>query len=263
MDVRTFLRGLLDRMRSGCGGLIGLALPVDCAGCGRPDVALCPTCRRALAGPARAATAAAGLEGLPAVAAAEYGGPVARIVVAWKDRGRHDLARPLAQALALAVSALLAGRRPSARMVGPPRVLVVPVPSSRSARHRRGEDTVHRLALLAASRLRLAGVAPVRVVPALRLDRRVADQSGLSAAQRRANLAGAMRVRAAALPAVSGQVCVLVDDVLTTGATLGEAARALRAAGAQVAGVATVCVARVRHGGDSPLQGMPPRITLH
>jgi predicted amidophosphoribosyltransferase len=134
-------------------------------------------------------------------------------------------------------------------------VVVVPVPSSRRARRRRGEDTVHRLAVLAAARVRRDEVRAMahgrtrrqhrlRVVRALRLVRTVADQAGLDAGARRENLAGALQVRADLLPAVRGRPCVVVDDVLTTGATTGEAVRALQAAGARVAGVATVCVTR-------------------
>jgi predicted amidophosphoribosyltransferase len=153
------------------------------------------------------------------------------------------------------------------RTLGVPRrecVLVVPVPSSRAARRRRGEDTVRRLALLSVTRLRRAGIGHgLRVVPALRLDRPVADQSRLSPAQRRVNLSEAFRVRAAAAPAVTGQACLLVDDVLTTGATLGEAARALGAEGAQVTGVATVCVTLLGRTCDSPPNGVPVQDALH
>lgn len=260
-----------------CGqSLGGLALPVDCAGCAAPDAALCPACRAALLDGPGPVPVLPSPVGLPAFAAVEYGGVPARIVLAWKERGRHDLARPLARALAIALGGLLAqvddvcageGVRP----VHP--VLVVPVPSGRAARRRRGEDTVHRLALLAAARVRrdLRGNGPpsgpgpggpagdergrplgVRVLPALRLVRRVADQAELSATQRRGNLAGALAVRPAALQSVRGRLCVVVDDVLTTGATLSEAGRALEAAGAFVAGVATVCVTRLRRRCDSP-----------
>jgi predicted amidophosphoribosyltransferase len=197
-------------------------------------------------------------------------------VVAWKDRGRHDLVRPLGRALAVALSALLT--HPDGARVGRAwpvcpgsAVLVVPVPSSRRARRQRGEDTVHRLALHAVSALRRGhglpeGVRPgvgVRVLPALRLVRAVGDQATLSATARRGNLAGALAVRTEAVAAVRGRVCVVVDDVLTTGATLGEAVRALEAAGAQVAGVATVCVTRLRRACDAPPNGVPVQDAKH
>lgn len=74
----------------------------------------------------------------------------------------------------------------------------------------------------------------VTVVAALRHVRRVADQAGLDARGRAANLAGALAVRREAQPRLEGRPVVLVDDVLTTGATLAEAARALSSAGVSV-----------------------------
>ncbi len=114
-------------------------------------------------------------------------------------------------------------------------VLLVPVPSSRAAVRERGQDHARRLAAAAARALRSDGRA-ARALPLLAPARRTADQSGLSSAERAANLAGALRVRGRPPP---GPV-VLVDDVVTTGATLVEAARALRAAGVPVTGAAVV-----------------------
>ncbi|MFN0283625.1 MAG: phosphoribosyltransferase family protein, partial [Kineosporiaceae bacterium] len=88
----------------------------------------------------------------------------------------------------------------------------------------------------------------VRVLPALRLARRVADQAGLSAAARSANVAGAFEVRRHAPPLLAGRPVVVVDDVLTTGATLREAARAVTVAGGVVVGLASVSVTPLRRG---------------
>lgn len=111
----------------------------------------------------------------------------------------------------------------------------MPVPSARRQVRARGHDPARRIALAAAGRLRRAGV-PARVAPVLRLRRAVADQAGLGAAQRRENLAGALEVRRGGARAVAGAEVVLVDDLVTTGATLAEAARAVRAAGLGAAG---------------------------
>lgn len=179
--------------------------------------------------------------GLPECwSAAEYVGATRRAIIAYKERGRTALVRPLAGALALAVAAA-AGERP---------VTLVPVPSARSALRRRGHDPVTRLADLAAGCLRAAGW-PATVERPLVQRRRVADQAGLSSPQRAANLSWAFTVASGRNGpvldhrSVSGPI-VLVDDIVTTGATLAEAARALREAGVPVALAATVAATRRR-----------------
>jgi len=90
------------------------------------------------------------------------------------------------------------------------------------------------------------------VVPALEHTRRVADQAHLDRVARAHNLAGSMRVGAAWRGVVRGATCVLVDDVVTTGATLAEAARALHDAGARHV-VAATCATTPRHSQAPPL----------
>ncbi|MEV7525521.1 ComF family protein [Streptomyces sp. NPDC091371] len=210
--------------------LAGLVLPVDCAGCGAARVLLCAGCREALsgAGAGRVRPSPAPV-GLPVVhAAAGYEGAVRAVLLAHKERGALPLAGALGHALAAAV--LAGGGGPGEREVA-----LVPVPSARRQVRARGHDPARRIALAAAGRLRRAGV-PARVVPVLRLRRAVADQAGLGAGARRENLAGALEVRRGGARAVAGAAVVLVDDLVTTGATLAEAARAVRAAGLGAAG---------------------------
>jgi predicted amidophosphoribosyltransferase len=228
------------RCRGALHALWLLVLPVECPGCGRPDTALCPACRRPLAGPAVEVAAAA--VPVPVRACAPYAGSVPRTVVAWKDRGRLDLTRSLAAALTTAVEASLeaagADARGTPRFCGP--VLLVPVPSSPGATRGRGADVVALLAAVAARRLR-AGGSPVRTARLLRQRRRVSDQAGLGARGRAANVAGAFAVRRPPLRRLpAGARVVVVDDVVTTGASAAEAARALHRNGAVVLGVAAV-----------------------
>ena len=222
------------------GAFLDLILPQRCAGCGALGGALCRSCTAALCAapaPRRPCPAPAGLP--VCWSAAEYAGVARRALLAYKERGRTALGPPLARALTAALTAALA----AAWAAPPPGVPVtlVPVPGTRSARRARGHEPVARLAALAAAALRAAG-RPVRTAPLLVLRRRVADQATLGAAGRAANLAGALR----AVPAARGAWCVPVDDIVTTGATLAEAARALRAAGARVPCAATVAATRRR-----------------
>ncbi|MCX4859791.1 ComF family protein [Streptomyces canus] len=108
-------------------------------------------------------------------------------------------------------------------------VLLVPVPSARRAVRARGHDPARRIAFAAAGELRRAGM-PARVVAVLRQRRRVADQSGLNSRQRLDNLAGALTVAPGGGRLLAEGLVVLVDDLMTTGASLTEGARAVREA---------------------------------
>ena len=242
-------------------GLLDLALPSACAGCGTGDGPWCASCAQHLAGPARLAWPTPAPDGLPAPwAVAEYAGPVRAALLSHKERGRLPLARPLGAALARAVRAAVADDG------GGNRVLLVPVPSRPSAVRSRGYDATRRLARHAVLPLQTSGITAY-VVPAVRVSpssRGLADQAGLSAAERAANLAGALTVPSPWQPSVRGRRVVLVDDVVTTGASLAESARALRAAGATVESAAVVAATARRRvlppatGGASVMSWHPP-----
>lgn len=227
--------------------LLELVLPQRCAGCGGAGGPLCPGCAAELGrpGPRRPSPAPAGLPGCWSAAA--YDGVARRVILAYKERGRTVLAPPLAACLAEVADAALRDPGAAADAVDRAGVVLVPVPSARAARRARGHDPVRTLTVLAARVLAGRG-RPVAVAPVLAQRRRVADQAGLSAAGRAANLRGAFGVTG---PVPPGR-CVLVDDVITTGATLAEAARALGAAGAPPRLAITVAATRrqeiPRHG---------------
>ncbi|WP_267245194.1 ComF family protein [Streptomyces sp. PR69] len=203
-----------------------LVLPLACGGCGVPRTQLCDRCADALhGGAARRARPQPEPVGLPAVyAAAVYADQVRAVLLAHKERGALGLARPLGVALAGAVRA--AAGRPLGGGAGP--LLLVPVPSSRRAVRARGQDATRRMALAAARELRRTGTRAA-VLSVLSQRRAVADQSELTAPQRLSNLAGALYAPAGAARLLAAGRPVLVDDLMTTGASLAEAARAVRA----------------------------------
>jgi predicted amidophosphoribosyltransferase len=113
-------------------------------------------------------------------------------------------------------------------------VVLVPVPSAARVVRQRGFDATLAMARSAAARLR--GRYPTSVAAALVQQRGVRDQAGLDARARQANLAGGFRLRAP----VPTLPTVLVDDLVTTGSSLSEAARVLRSAHVPLLGAATV-----------------------
>ncbi|MBT2210717.1 ComF family protein [Actinomadura sp. NEAU-AAG7] len=206
--------------------LIDLLLPDRCAGCGKAPALLCDACAAPLSGAPRPVRAPAGVPSAWTVA--PYEGSVQMVLANYKERGRTPLADPLGRALAHAIQA--------AAPTGVP-LVVVPVPSSRRANRRRGHDPLGGVVDAALQHLRANGLNATKA-SALRQRRRTNDQAGLSAAERAANLSGALEVTPKT--DMAGRRVLLADDVITTGASLAESARALRAAGAEVTAAATL-----------------------
>ena len=214
-------------VRSALAAAAAVLVPVSCAGCGITDTTLCPECRARCVADVRRESIA----GTTVWFALDYAGAVARIVVAFKNHGRTGLARVLAEPFGAVVDAALdaASSRDAVSSRDDPSsrddsdaILVVPVPSRRASMRRRGYRPLTVLA-------RRAGV---RLDARLRLTRQPLDQLRLGRRGRRDNVRSAM----AAVSDMSGRVVLVVDDVVTTGATIREAARALEASGAIVVG---------------------------
>ncbi|ALE06677.1 hypothetical protein AL755_16425 [Arthrobacter sp. ERGS1:01] len=234
-----------------------LVMPAECVVCGCDDAALCAPCaaalRRQTRTPFRAEHGADALMSifghalLPVVASGEYRDGLSAAILAFKNHGRTELGPVLGRCLARGIAALpeyVPGTR------GRPLVLV-PVPSTGTGWRRRGYDPVAVLLRALERERRLpagVSVAPLLGVK-IRLPWHRHHQKGLGRAARRANVRNTMHIRGRPLmffrpPAtIAGAYVVVVDDVLTTGSTVREAAQTLENAGALVCGEVVLAVA--------------------
>ncbi|SDO27125.1 Predicted amidophosphoribosyltransferases [Nakamurella panacisegetis] len=221
--------------------LLDLVLPRPCPGCGGPEP-WCPGCAATLSSRARSVAlpgltldGAADLHLPPVMALARYAGPVRAAIIAGKERGRRDLPARLGCSVGTAMFRL---RRID---LIPPEVWIVPAPSRRSAARARGGDPVRAMAESAASTLAGRGVT-AGVAPCLYTAGRARDSVGLDASGRAANLAGRIRLRTAGRPP-PGVPVVLLDDVITTGATVVASLRTLSVTGIEVKAVVALASA--------------------
>ena len=209
--------------------MLDLVLPLECGGCGASSTRWCDACARDLqVRPDEPHLIAPRVyPGVPVFSLGRYAGARRSAIVAVKEHGRADLIRPLGAALNAGLRRLLMWG-----VLDTP-LTIVPAPTRLLAARRRGGDPVTRMALAATT-----GIRDARVARVLRMKALVRDSVGLSSTARQRNVAGRVRLRlpSAGLP---GEVLV-VDDIVTTGATAAESVRALQTSGARVVAVLAV-----------------------
>ena len=264
-DYRRPLLRMADLAGAAAAELLALAVPVDCVCCGAEDLALCGGCERQVRlltrTPFRAEAQAPALmdvDGsvlLAVVAAGAYRGELAQALLSFKSHGQGQLGDVLARGLARAL-------RAAAGDAGG--LLLVPVPTSGGAYRKRGFSPVHLLLGRLGAGSPAGGLRGFTVVDALRKAGPAArarpiaragtmgtaagasgGQKGLGRGARAQRVRGSMRARGGLHPPdLRGRHCIIVDDVLTTGATLAEAARVVRAAGGLVRGAVVLAATR-------------------
>lgn len=216
--------------------LADLVLPTGCAGCGAERVTLrrgvCTACVTAVhALTPRDARPTPAPAGLPwSFTLGLYAQPLSNLIVAYKDRGRHGLAAPLGVLLA-SVVIMATDDRPA---------VLVPIPDAPKAARERHGDHMARLVRACTRTLRASGRDVLSAYPLRGVGKQ--DSLYLSAAGRAA--AAGFGTRDRRLPA--DRLVVLVDDVMTTGATLAAGTQALRRMGVAVGACATLAATERR-----------------
>ncbi len=207
--------------------MLDLFLPAECGGCGAPSSRWCEACAAELSVAAdqpHVVNPRIDPE-VPVFALGRYANARRQAILALKEHGRADLVAPLASALAVGVHRLL-----SWGIVETP-LTIVPAPSRRSAARRRGGDPVNRLARAAVAQHPEIAVAKVLHIKAL-----TRDSVGLGTAARERNITGRVVLRGRPPRAD----VMVIDDIVTTGATARESVRVLHAAGVRVAAVLAI-----------------------
>ncbi len=209
--------------------MLDLILPLECGGCGAPSTRWCDVCAAELTINADEPHVINPRidPGVPVFALGRYAGARRQAVIAVKDRGRTDLIAPLSRALAAGIHRMLTWG-----MIDLP-LTIVPAPTRRAAARRRGGDPVTRMAAAA-----VAKHPDIDVVQALRIKAFARDSARLGSAARERNLAGAVLLRRRGIT-VDHEV-LLVDDIVTTGATARESVRTLGLAGVRVAALLSI-----------------------
>lgn len=177
--------------------------------------------------------------GFPVFTGSQYVDVPRALVVAWKERSRKDISATLAVALADVLMAAV--QHQHALMPEKVSVQFVAVPTRLSTRMARGGDPLCDLLHIAAGLVRHQGL-PCEVRTGLLRRVRGTDQVGLSAHERFANAERSYRIAKVPVP---GTTVVLVDDIVTTGATLATCRSLLSDAGVHVAAAATLCATKV------------------
>jgi len=237
--------------------LADLVLPSACAGCAAERVPLrygvCGVCASALETltPFHTAPVPPPPGMPPCTAVGPYAGAMRGVLLAYKEKGRHRLAGPLGALLAGAIAAAAGDpARP---------VVVVPVPSTARAMRDRHGDHMKRLSAHAVRRLRRAGwhadiIQPLRASPR-------PDSTSLNAAARRDVAESSLRIMPARIRVLRRdttmrRTLVIVDDIVTTGATLAAVAGRLGEVNVQVTGAAVLAATQLRMPGPGGLAGL-------
>ncbi len=211
------------------GSLSELIFPVRCLGCSVLGIEICAACRASWSRHIYRSQGVVEGRHFPIYSAVRYSAVASKVILKSKEDALtvadNLIIASLGHALTYFQNEIGSG-------------FLVPIPSRVSAYRKRGRKYINKM-------IEGLGITPLDV---LSHNRAVRDQSTLRAAARIKNLEGALVVNFDAYPVTNrnapGISVIIVDDLVTTGATLSEAARALRTGGFHVLGSVTACLAK-------------------
>ena len=209
--------------------LLDIFLPSQCALCQRRPSVICADCLQTFEGSGRSVQRG----GLSGFSLFEFDARSAKLMAEFKEKGQFAIAHTLIDHLLAesAQAAMLPSAAAQVALIATDADVLVAMPSSAKSFTKRGFVPAQVIANRLAKHLGLRTASK-----ALWLTRRASDQAGLDQEARATNLVGAM----AASLSLKGKRVLLVDDIVTTGSSLVEAARALSAVGALVVGFVTL-----------------------
>jgi len=211
--------------------LAELIFPSRCIGCSSLGISICSICRKSWHPHIYQRNLFVFGESHPVLSAVKYSPIASRVLLCAKEANQTA-------ADDLLIAAITHSLRYFVKNYGPGDL--VAIPSRRSATRKRGRNFMQEITGAVADR------ASLKAVNILQHHRQVKDQSQLNSQQRSSNVAGAfsasLNLPKSAGPGNTGPL-IIVDDLITTGATLTEAIRALRSAGFAVIGAVTGAVA--------------------
>ena len=204
-----------------------LIFPSRCLGCRQLGIGICSQCRTSWHPHIYRTQIAGDGFSFPVYSAVEYSPVAQKVLLAAKEGALHDADRLIVQALSHSLAYFYSE-------VGI--ADLVPIPSRKMNTRKRGRDFILEQTYV----LSLKPCVQVRAI--LNHSRKVKDQTTLNARSREINLSQSMRC--ANREGSSNIPVIIIDDLVTSGATLGEAGRALHGAGYSVIGAVTACVAK-------------------
>ena len=217
--------------------LAELVFPSRCIGCSQLGISICSICRTSWHTHIYHRSVKVLDKNYPVISAIEYSPIASRVILRAKEANQEAADQLLVKAITHSLRYFLKHYGSGD---------LVAIPSRRSATRKRGRDFMQEITQS------VANIESLKSMEVLQHQRAVRDQSKLNSQQRKLNIAGAFSVTCnlakldkLANRAGSGNIgpLIIVDDLVTTGATLAEAIRALRAAGFSVIGAVTGAVA--------------------